>query len=140
MVAEVKVSEKVGEILDKIAALNLLEFKELIDAYQERFGVQAVAVAAPAASAGAPATQAAEEKKKEEEKTTVSIVIESVPEKSVPVIKVVRQVVSLGLKEAKDFVDSIKQGPKVLKEDVEKAEAEKIKKMLEEAGATVSLK
>ncbi|MCX7703933.1 MAG: 50S ribosomal protein L7/L12 [Planctomycetota bacterium] len=138
MATEAKVSNKIEEILDKIAALNLMELKELIDAYKARFGVEAVVAAPAVASAGAPVEKA--EEKKEEAKTTCSIVIESVPEKSVPVIKVVRQVVTLGLKEAKDFVDSIKQGPKVLKEDVERSEAEKIKKQLEEAGATVSLK
>jgi len=126
--------KKVEEILQKISELNLMELKELIDAYKERFGVEAVMAAAPAA---APTVQ---EEKKEEEKATYSIVLEAVGEKTVPVIKVVRRVVTMGLKEAKDFVDSVKQSPKVLKEDVPKDEAEKVKKMLEEAGATVSLK
>lgn len=129
-------SRKVEEILQKISELNLMELKELIDAYKERFGVEAVMTAAPTA---APVAQK-EEKEEEEGKAAYTIVLEAVAEKTVPVIKVVRQVVTMGLKEAKDFVDSVKQSPKVLKEDVPKDEAEKIKKMLEEAGATVSLK
>jgi len=130
-------SEKVGKILELVEQLNLLEVKEFIDAFKERFGVEAV-MAAPVGAAAAPAA-AAEEKK--EEKSTFTIVLQGVGEKKVPVIKVIRQIrPDLGLKEAKEFVEAAAKEPKEVKTDVPKDEAEKMKKMLEEAGATVVLK
>jgi len=119
------------EILDGIAALSVMDVVELVSAMEEKFGVSAaaaVAVAAPAAAAAAPAA---------EEKDEFDVVLASAGEKKVNVIKVVRAITGLGLKEAKDLVDG---APSPLKEGVNKAEAEDIKKQLEEAGATVELK
>ena len=119
------------EILDKISSLTVLELSELIKAMEEKFGVSAaaaaVAVAAPAAAA-APAA---------EEQTEFTVVLSGIGEKKIQVIKEVRAITGLGLKEAKDLVDG---APKPVKEGISKAEADEIKKKLEEAGATVELK
>ena len=120
------------EILDKISSMTVLELSELIKAMEDKFGVSAaaaVAVAGPAAGA-APAAAA-------EEKTEFTVVLASFGENKVNVIKAVRELTGLGLKEAKDLVDG---APKPVKEAVPKAEAETIKKKLEEAGGTVELK
>jgi len=120
------------EILDKISSMSVLELSELIKAMEEKFGVSAaaaVAVAGPAAGA-APAAAA-------EEQTEFTVVLASFGENKVNVIKAVRELTGLGLKEAKDLVDG---APKPVKEAVPKAEAETIKKKLEEAGGTVELK
>jgi large subunit ribosomal protein L7/L12 len=119
------------EILDKISSMTVLELSELIKAMEEKFGVSAaaaVAVAAP--SAGAPAAAA-------EEKTEFTVVLTATGENKVNVIKAVRELTSLGLKEAKDLVDG---APKPVKEGVPKADAEAAKKKLEEAGAKVEIK
>ena len=119
------------EILDKISSMTVLELSELIKAREEKFGVSAaaaVAVAAP--SAGAPAAAA-------EEKTEFTVVLTGVGENKVNVIKAVRELTSLGLKEAKDLVDG---APKPVKEGIPKADAEAAKKKLEEAGAKVEIK
>lgn len=122
------------EILEAVANMTVLELSELIKDMEEKFGVSAaaaaVAVAAPAA--GGAAGGAAEE-----EKSEYTIHLASAGEKKVAVIKVVREITGLGLKDAKDLVDS---APKDIKEDVSKEEAEEAKKKLEEAGATVELK
>jgi len=128
-------SAEVVDILDKIEKFTVLQLKELKEAYEERFDVTAAVAAGPMIAA--PAASDAEEK---EEKTTFDVVIDAIGEKKIQVIKAVRQVVSLGLKEAKDFVDSIQAGPKPLKEGVTKEEADKFKELLQEAGATVSVK
>ena len=120
-----------SEILDKISSMTVLELSELIKAMEEKFGVSAaaaVAVAAP--SAGAPAAAA-------EEKTESTVVLTGVGENKVNVIKAVRELTSLGLKEAKDLVDG---APKPVKEGIPKADAEAAKKKLEEAGAKVEIK
>ncbi|RKY15441.1 MAG: 50S ribosomal protein L7/L12 [Planctomycetota bacterium] len=131
-------TEKVEKILELVGQLNLMELKELIDAYKEKFGVEAV-VAAPAGAAAATAAAPKEEAK--EEKTTFTVVLQGIGDKKVPVIKAIRQIrPDLGLKEAKEFVESAAKEPKEVKTDVPKEEAEKMKKMLEEAGATVVLK
>lgn len=131
-------SEKVSKILELVEQLNLLEVKEFIDAFKEKFGVEAV-FAGPAVAV-AP-TQAAAEETKKEEKTTFTVILQGIGEKKVPVIKAIRQIrPDLGLKEAKEFVESAAKEPKEVKTDVPKEEAEKMKKMLEEAGATVVLK
>ena len=120
------------EILDKIASMTVLELSDLIKAMEEKFGVSAaaaVAVAAPAAG-GAPAAAA-------EEKTEFSVILTAAGENKVNVIKAVREITSLGLKEAKDLVDG---APKPVKEGVPKADAEAAKKKLEEAGAKVEIK
>ena len=120
-------SEKITAILDEIKGLSILELKELIDTYCEEFGVSAVAAAAPAAGA-APAA---------EEKTEFDVVLAEVGANKMAVIKTVKEVTGLGLKEAKDLVDN---APKTLKEAVAKNDAEEMKKKLEDAGAKVELK
>jgi large subunit ribosomal protein L7/L12 len=121
-----------AEILDAIAGMTVLELSELIKEMEEKFGVSAaaaaVAVAAPAAGAAAPAV---------EEKTEFDVILTAAGDNKVNVIKVVRVITSLGLKEAKDLVDG---APKPVKEGVSKADAESIKKQLEEAGAKVEVK
>ncbi len=118
------------DILNAIAEMSVMDVVELVSAMEEKFGVSAAAAvaAAPAAAAAAPAA---------EEKTEFDIVLQSAGEKKVNVIKVVRALTGLGLKEAKDLVDG---APKTLKEGASKAEAEDAKKQLEEAGASVELK
>jgi len=120
------------EILDKISSMTVLELSELIKAMEDKFGVSAaaaVAVAGPAAAA-APAAAA-------EEKTEFTVVLATVGENKVNVIKAVRELTGLGLKEAKDLVDG---APKPVKEGVNKADSEAAKKKLEEAGAKVEIK
>jgi len=120
------------EILDKISSMTVLELSELIKAMEDKFGVSAaaaVAVAGPAAGA-APAAAA-------EEKTEFTVVLASFGENKVNVIKAVRELTGLGLKEAKDLVDG---APKPVKEGISKADAEAAKKKLEEAGAKVEIK
>ncbi|PZP49223.1 MAG: 50S ribosomal protein L7/L12 [Azospira oryzae] len=122
-----------AEILDAIANMTVLELSELIKEMEEKFGVSAaataVAVAAPAAGgAAAPAA---------EEKTEFSVILKSAGDNKVNVIKVVRQITGLGLKEAKDLVDG---APKPVKEGISKADAEAIAKQLTEAGATTEIK
>jgi len=130
-------TEKVEKILELVGQLNLMELKELIDAYKEKFGVEAV-MAAPV---GAAAAAAAPQEEAKEEKATFTVVLQGIGEKKVPVIKAIRQIrPDLGLKEAKEFVEGAAKEPKEVKTDVPKEEAEKMKKMLEEAGATVVLK
>lgn len=125
-------SEKIAEIVEKIKALSLVEAAELKKALEEEFGVTA---AAPVIMAGAPV--AGGDAAPAEEKTEFDVILQSAGDKKINVIKVVRQHTGLGLKEAKDLVDG---APKTVKEGVSKDEAEKIKKELEEAGATVTIK
>ncbi len=123
------------QVLEAIGAMSVLELSELIKAMEEKFGVSAaaaaVAVAAPAAAAGGGGGAAAEEK------TDFTVVLAAAGDKKVEVIKVVGAGTGLGLKEAKDPVDG---APKPVKEGVNKADAEALKKQLEEAGAKVELK
>ena len=121
-------SEKITAILDSIKELSILELKELIDTYCEEFGVSAVAAAAPAAGGAAAAA---------EEKTEFDVVLVEAGASKMNVIKVVKEVTGLGLKEAKEMVDN---APKTLKEAAQKADAEEMKKKLEDAGAKVELK
>ena len=122
----------VEAILESIEKLTLLEAAELVKAMEEKFGVSAaapVAVAAAPAAAAAPAEEAASE---------VNVILASVPtDKKIAVLKEVRAITGLGLKEAKDLVDG---APKAVKEQVKKEDAEAIKKQLEAAGATVEIK
>jgi len=119
------------EILDKIASMSVLELSELIKAMEDKFGVSAAAaVAAAGPAAAAPAAAA-------EEKTEFTVMLLAAGENKVNVIKAVRELTSLGLKEAKDLVDG---APKPVKEAVPKADAEAAKKKLEEAGAKVEIK
>jgi len=123
-------SEKIAEIVEKIKALTLVEASELKKALEDEFGVTA---AAPMIMAGAPAAAAAPV----EEQTEFDVILQAAGATKINVIKVVRAHTGLGLKEAKDLVDG---APKPVKEAVSKDEAEKIKKELEEAGATVTVK
>jgi large subunit ribosomal protein L7/L12 len=121
------------EILDAIGSMTVLELSQLIKDMEEKFGVSAaaaVAVAAPAAGGGAGAAAA-------EEKTEFTVTLMAAGENKVNTIKAVREVTSLGLKEAKDLVDG---APKPIKEGISKADAEAIKKKMEEAGAKVEIK
>jgi large subunit ribosomal protein L7/L12 len=121
------------EILNAIGGMTVLELSELIKAMEEKFGVSAaaaVAVAAPAAGGGAAAPAA-------EEQTEFTVVLAAAGENKVNVIKAVREITSLGLKEAKDLVDG---APKPVKEGISKADAEALKKKLEDAGAKVEVK
>lgn len=115
--------------------MTVLELSELVKALEDRFGVSA---AAPVAMmAAAPAAGGAGAAAEEEEKTEFDVILKSIGANKINVIKVVREITSLGLKEAKDLVDS---APKPVKEGVSKEEAEEIKKKLEEAGAEVEVK
>lgn len=120
------------EIIESIANMTLLEITELVKMMEEKFGVSA---AAPVAVAAAPAAAAAAAPV--EEKTEFTVVLSSVGANKVNVIKAVRAITGLGLKEAKDLVES---APATVKEGVSKADAEKFKKELEEAGAKVEIK
>jgi large subunit ribosomal protein L7/L12 len=120
------------EILDAIGGKTVVELAELIEAFKTKFNVSVVAAAGPAAGGGAAAAAPAAE-----EQTEFAVILKDGGAKKIQVIKVVRELTSLGLKEAKDLVDG---APKTLKEGVSKAEAEEIKKKLEEQGATVELK
>lgn len=125
-------SEKVTKLIEDVKELTVLELSELVKALEEEFGVSAaapaaVAVAGPAAAGGAAAA---------EEKTEFDVILKSAGAEKIKVIKVVREVTGLGLKEAKDLVDG---APKPLKEGAAKDEAEDIKKKLEEVGAEVEV-
>ena len=122
------------EILDSIANLTVLELSELLKEFEERFGVTA---AAPVAVAAAPAAVVAAEAPVEEEQDEFDVVLTAAGDKKIQVIKEVRALTSLGLKEAKDLVDA---APKAVLEKASKEDAEKAKAQLEAAGATVELK
>ncbi len=121
------------ELLDAIGNMTVLELAEFVEAFKEKFGVTAVA-AAPAAAGPVGGGAAAAPV---EEKTEFDVVLQAAGAKKIQVIKVVREVTSLGLKEAKDLVDN---PPKAVKEGVSKEEAEAVKAKLEEQGATVEIK
>jgi|Deesub1362B_J571_1020462.scaffolds.fasta_scaffold02412_2 large subunit ribosomal protein L7/L12 len=130
------VSSKVQEIIDTVKQMTVMELAELVKALEEEFGVTAAAPVVAAAPAGAPGAAAAAAPA-EEEKTEFDVILTNFGSNKIQVIKVVRALTGLGLKEAKDLVDNV---PKPVKEGVSKDEAEKIKKELEEAGATVEIK
>ena len=121
----------VESILESIEKLTLLEAAELVKAMEEKFGVSAAAPVAVAAVAAAPAEAAAEEA------SEVNVILASAGANKIAVLKEVRAITGLGLKEAKDLVDA---APKAVKENIKKEEAEAIKKTLEELGATVEIK
>lgn len=123
-------SEKITKIIDEVKELSVLELNELVKALEEEFGVSAAAVAA-APAAGAAAGAAAEEK------SEFDVVLASFGDAKMAVIKAVKDICGLGLKEAKELVEA---APKAVKEGVAKAEAEEIKAKLEEAGAKIELK
>jgi large subunit ribosomal protein L7/L12 len=122
------------ELLDAIGNMTVLELSEFVKAFEEKFGVTA---AAPVAVAAAPAAGGAGAAPAAEEKTEFDVVLQAAGDKKIQVIKVVREITGLGLKEAKDLVDN---APKPVKEGVSKDEAEQIKAKLEEQGAQVELK
>ena len=121
-------SEKIIKFVEDIKSLSVLELAELVDAIQEEFGVTAAVAAAPAAGAGAAAA---------EEKTEFDVILASFGDAKMGVIKAVKEITGLGLKESKELVES---APKAIKEGVSKADAEELKAKLEAAGATVELK
>jgi large subunit ribosomal protein L7/L12 len=122
------------ELLEAIDGMTVLELSEFIKAFEERYGVTA---AAPAAVAVAAAPAAGEDAAAAEEQTEFEVVLTEVGPNKIPVIKVVRELTGLGLKEAKDVVDA---APKAVKEGVDKDEADRIKAALEEQGAKVEIK
>ena len=124
-------SEKVTNLIEEVKSLTVLELSELVKALEEEFGVSAAAPAAVAVAAPAAAAPAAEEK------TEFDVVLKSAGANKINVIKVVKEITGLGLKEAKALVD---EAPKTIKEGASKADAEEIKKQLEEAGAKIELK
>ncbi len=126
-------AEKITQILDEIKTLTILEMKELVSALEEEFGV----TAAPVAVSGAAAPAAAGAAAGGEEKTEYDVVMTSFGDKKLDVIKAVREITGLGLKDAKDMVEGV---PSKIKEGVSKADAEEIQKKLAEAGATAELK
>jgi large subunit ribosomal protein L7/L12 len=120
----------IPELIETVKSMTVLELNDFVKALQEEFGVSAMAMAAPAAAAAAPVEEV-------EEKTTFDVILMAAGAEKIQVIKVVRQLTSLGLKEAKDLVDG---APKAVKEGVNKEEAEKIKSDLEAAGASIEVK
>ena len=124
-------SEKITKIIDEVKELSVLELNELVKALEEEFGVSAAAVAAAPAAGGAAAGGAAEEK------SEFDVILASFGDAKMAVIKAVKDVCGLGLKEAKELVEA---APKAIKEGVAKAEAEELKAKLEEAGAKIQLK
>jgi large subunit ribosomal protein L7/L12 len=125
---------KVAEIVEAVKGMTVLELAELVKALEEEFGVSA---AAPVAVAVAPGAAAAPAEAAVEEQTEFDVILKAPGDKKINVIKVVREITGLGLKEAKDLVDG---APKPVKEKVSKEEAESIKAKLEEAGAVVEIK
>lgn len=123
-------SEKITNILEEIKSLTILELSDLVKAVEEEFGVSAAAPVGVVAAAGAAAPAA-------EEKTEFDVILASFGAKKLDVIKAVREITGLGLKDAKDLVEA---APKPIKEGVSKDEAEELKKKLEEVGAKVELK
>ncbi|TEB08294.1 50S ribosomal protein L7 [Pelotomaculum schinkii] len=123
---------KVQEILEAVKGMTVLELAELVKAFEEEFGVSAAAPVAVAAAPGAAAAPAAVE-----EQTEFDVILTAVGDKKVNVIKVVREITALGLKEAKDLVDG---APKPVKEKISKEEAEAIKAKLTDVGASVDIK
>jgi len=123
---------KVQDVLDIVKEMTVLELNELVKAFEDEFGVSAAAPVAFAAAPGAapPAAEA-------EEKSEFDVILSAAGDKKINVIKVVREVTGLGLKEAKELVDN---APKPIKEGIGKQDAEELKTKLEEAGATVELK
>lgn len=124
---------EIQDFIKQIDEMSVLELNGLVKALEEHYGVSAAAAAVPVAVAGAAGAAAAPA----EEQTEFDVVLTAIGDKKINVIKVVREVTSLGLKEAKDLVEG---APQKVKEAVSKAEAEKIKKLFEEAGAQVDIK
>jgi len=127
-------ASKVEKIIESVDSLTVLELNELVKAFQEKYGVSAVA---PVAAAAAPAAAGAPAEAAEEEKTAFDVILAAAGDKKIQVIKAVREVTTLGLKEAKELVES---APQPVKTGIPKEEAEALKAKLEDQGATVELK
>ncbi|NSW91638.1 MAG: 50S ribosomal protein L7/L12 [Firmicutes bacterium] len=127
-------SEKITKLIEEVKSLTVLELSELVKALEEEFGVSA---AAPVAVAAAPAAAGATAAPVEEEKTEFTVVLKEVGPEKIKVIKVVREVTGLGLKEAKDLVDN---APSTVKENIPKEEAAALEAKFKEVGATIEIK
>jgi len=134
---KIEIPEKFKKIVEEIEKMSVLDLAELVKILEKKFGVSAMpqVIATPTVSSSAPTPTPAEE-----EKSAFTVVLTSVGEKKIEVIKVVRDVTGKGLKESKDLVDAVATSPQVIKENVKKEEAEEIKKKFEAAGAKVELK
>ncbi|MFH1509935.1 MAG: 50S ribosomal protein L7/L12 [Candidatus Nealsonbacteria bacterium] len=130
---EVKVPEKFQKLVGEIEKMSVLDLSELVKVLEEKFGISATAPVAAPAAAGEAAPAA-------EEKSSFNIELTTVGEKKIEVIKAVRDITGLGLKESKDLVDAAATAPQMVKEGVKKEEAEAMKKQFEVAGAKVELK
>lgn len=128
--AKVEIPAKFKSIVDSVESMSVLDLNELVKLLEKKFGVSAAAVAVAAPAAGGAAAGG-------EEKTSYNVELKDAGAQKIAVIKIVKEVLALGLKEAKDLVDA---APKMLKEGMKKAEAEDIKKRIEEAGGKVELK
>lgn len=127
---EIKLSKEAQGVLETVEKMTVLELADLVKAMEDKFGVSASAPVAVAAAGAAPAAE------EEEEKSEYTIVLKEAGDQKINVIKIVREVTDLGLKDAKDLVEG---APQTVKENVAKEQAEEIKKKLEEAGATIEL-
>jgi large subunit ribosomal protein L7/L12 len=134
---EVEVPKKFAELVEKIENLSVLELSELVKVLEKKFGVSA---AAPVAVAAAPGAVAGGSEEGEEEKSEYAIHLKGVGDKKIEVIKAVRTITEQGLKEAKDMVDAVAEGPQVIKEGVPAEDAKKAEQLLKDAGAVVELK
>ncbi|MGC9031174.1 MAG: 50S ribosomal protein L7/L12 [Minisyncoccia bacterium] len=141
MEKEIEIPEKFKKIVEEIEKMSVLDLAKLVKILEEKFGVQAVA---PMAFAQMPQMQNATETQQvtsqQEEKSVFNIILKSVGQKKIEVIKIVRDLTGKGLKESKDLVDAAEKEPQVIKENVKKEEAEQIKQKFQEAGATIELK
>ena len=131
--ADVDLSKGAQSVIDAVEGMTVLELSKLVKVLEDKFGV----VAAPVAVAGGPAAAGGASADEGGSDATVSVVLTGCGDKKIQVLKAVREVTGLALKEAKDLVDNV---PKPVKEEIEKEEAEKIKKLLEEQGAQVEIK
>jgi large subunit ribosomal protein L7/L12 len=134
---EIKIPEKFKKLIDEIENMKVSDLAEFVKVLEEKFGVSAAPSVLAQPQAGAAS---AKEAAPSEEKTEFDVILKEVGEKKIEVIKAVRDILQIGLKEAKDFVDGAASEPKAVKEKAKKEEAEEIKKKLEEAGAKVELK
>jgi len=131
---KIEVPEKFKKLVEEIEKMNVLDLAELVKILEKKFGVLAAAPVVAAPIAAPPAAPAAEEK------TIFNVVLTAVGDKKIEVIKIVRDVIGKGLKDAKDLVDAAATSPQIVKENVKKEEAEELKKKFEAVGAKVELK
>ncbi len=133
---EIKVPEKFAKLVEEIEKMSVLDLSELVKVLEEKFGVSAAAPVAVATQAVAGGESAGAV----EEKSSFTVELKGIGDKKIEVIKVVRDITGKGLKEAKDLVDAAAASPQVIAEEVEKKDAEEMKKKFEEAGAQIELK